>query len=43
MRGAGGAPASVRDAFCLAVLILANVVGQVQGAMFGAGASRQRL
>jgi hypothetical protein len=43
MRGAGGAPASVRDACCLGVLILANVIGQVQGAIFGPGASRQRL
>jgi hypothetical protein len=43
VQGAGGAPASVRDLFCLAVLILSNVCGQVQGAIFGPGTSRQRL
>jgi hypothetical protein len=43
LRGAGGAPASFGDVSCLALLILSNVFGQVEGAMFGAGASRKRL
>ena len=43
LRGAGGAPVSFGDVYCLALLILANVIGQAEGALFGAGTSRKRL
>ncbi len=43
LSGAGGAPPTLADAFCLGVLVLANICGQVLGAVTGAGGSRRRL
>jgi hypothetical protein len=43
LRGVGGRRASVADALCLCILIAANVCGQIAGALFGEGRSRQRL
>ncbi|MGH9441533.1 MAG: glycosyltransferase family 2 protein [Thermoanaerobaculia bacterium] len=42
-RGAGGAPPSPADRFWVVVLILANAVGQLAGALTGPGTSRRRL
>lgn len=41
--GAAGQPATTADFACLGSLILANLAGQVTGALLGAGASRRRL
>ncbi|MBV8516082.1 MAG: glycosyltransferase family 2 protein [Acidobacteria bacterium] len=41
--GAGGTAAGAADVFCVLALITANVVGQLKGALFGAGASRGKL
>jgi hypothetical protein len=43
LRGAGGTRPSLADFACLALLLGANVGGQIIGALTGAGASRRRL